>query len=381
MNYLSILSMIAIAGGLYFFVAGFQLLARKRLLLATPTSRIRSAALGLVEVNGMAAGPHTIPAPITGNPCFLYHTTAWQQREGKKNDWEKVAEETLHLPFFLDDTTDKVLIEPLGADLDLHRDFREEYDVSLFSGSDDVPPRVSAFLYRHGVASNRNLRIEERSIKPEDPLFVTGTLMENPGIEVRPMPQDGDSRRSPQSSLRQSSLRQSLSRNTETNTSDQPAPEIIRLYGGEDASRAQGMSQQAKIAAALTRAGITRPEAWSAAGIPYQQLAVDEHPPLAPLGDGSKESSESATVRRGSSSRDQSSQDQSSQDESEPSTFILNSPVVLMKGANDSTFVISFRSQKEFVIALAWKSAGMVWGGAAIMLLGFYMLLAQRALL
>jgi hypothetical protein len=51
-----------------------------------------------------------------------------------------------------------------------------------------------------------------------------------------------------------------------------------------------------------------------------------------------------------------------------------------MKGANDSTFVISFRSQKEFVIALAWKSAGMVWGGAAIMLLGFYMLLMQSGL-
>jgi hypothetical protein len=200
--------------------------------------------------------------------------------------------------------------------------------------------------------------------------------MENPGIEVRPMPQDSDSRRSPQSSLRQASLRPALSRNTGTDISDQPAPEIIRLYGGEDASSAQGMSQQAKIAAALTRAGITRPEAWSAAGIPYQRLAVDEHPPLATLGDGSKESSESATVRRGSSS-----QDQSSQDESEPSTFNVNSPVVLMKGANDSTFVISFRSQKEFVIALAWKSAGMVWGGAAIMLLGFYMLLAQRALL
>src|SRR6202040_3576274 len=97
-------------------------------------------------------------------------------------------------------------------------------------------------------------------------------------------------------------------------------------------------------------------------GIPYQRLAVDEHPPLAPLYGGSKESSESATVRRGSSS-----QDQLAQDESEPSTFILDSPVVLMKGENDSTFVISFRSQKEFVIALAWKSAGMVSGGAAIM--------------
>jgi len=63
------------------------------------------------------------------------------------------------------------------------------------------------------------------------------------------------------------------------------------------------------------------------------------------------------------------------------SAFELNPPVVLMKGTNDPTFVISFHSQKEFVIALAWKSAGMVLGGTAITLLGLYMLLAQRGLL
>jgi len=186
-NILTVLSSIAIAGGLYFFFAGFQLLARKRLLLTTPTSRIRSAALGLVEVTGAAAGPYTISAPITGKPCFLYHTAAWQQRDGKKQEWEKVADETLHLPFFIEDSTGQLLVEPLGADLDLHRDFREEYAASFFSSNlDDVPPRVSVFLSRHGIAPGRRLRIEERSIKPEDALFVAGTLTENPGVQVRP---------------------------------------------------------------------------------------------------------------------------------------------------------------------------------------------------
>ncbi len=136
-NHLTILSAIEIAGGLYFFVLGFQLLARRRLLLTTPSSKVRSAALGLVEVSGMAAGPHTMPAPITGQPCFLYHTTAWQQRAGKKQEWQKIADETLHLPFFIDDGTGQVLIEPLGADLDLRRDFREEYVSSFFSSNLD----------------------------------------------------------------------------------------------------------------------------------------------------------------------------------------------------------------------------------------------------
>jgi hypothetical protein len=352
-NELAIVSSLAIAGGLYFFVSGFRLLARKRLLLTTPTSKIRSAAMGLVEVNGMAAGPYTMPAPITGKPCFLYHTTAWQQRDGKKEDWDRVADETLHLPFFIDDSTGQLLVEPLGADLDLHRDFREEYAASFFSSNfsnpDDVPPRVSVFLSRHGIVPARRLRIEERSIKPEDVLFIAGTLTENPGVQVRSF-----------------SPRSDYSHNSAPNNSAEqlPAPQIIRLANGSAPSTTEEMSQQAKIAAALTRAGITKPEAWSAAGVSYQAIAVEENAPPAPVfaDNGARHSAHDEAQPK-------------------PSDFNLTPPVVLMKGANNPTFVISFRSQKEFVSALAWKSAAMVWGGAAITLLGLYTLLLQMELL
>jgi hypothetical protein len=67
--------------------------------------------------------------------------------------------------------------------------------------------------------------------------------------------------------------------------------------------------------------------------------------------------------------------------QSASSDFNLIPPVVLMKGATDPTFVISFRSQKKIATALAWKSAAMVCGGAASMLLGLYALWAQIALL
>jgi hypothetical protein len=337
-NQLTILSSAAVVGGLYFFFTGFRLLARKRLLLTTPTSKIRSAALGLVEVSGVASGPHTMPAPITGKPCFLYHTTAWQQRQGKKDEWGKVADETMHLPFFIDDSTGQLLIEPLAADLDLHRDFREEYTSSFFSSNlDQVPPRVSVFLSRHGVVPSRHLRIEERSIKPDDPLFVAGTLMENPGVQVRPLLPGSDS---------------NLISGTNNRSDQFPAPQIIKLSSGAPPATTQDMSQQAKIAAALNRAGIVKPEAWSAAGILYQTVAVEENAPLALLNTHNENKSES-------------------------SEFDLTPPVVLMKGENNPTFVISFRSQKEFVSALAWKSAAMIWGGAAATLIGLYMLLVQ----
>ena len=356
-NELMVLSSVAIAGGLYFFFTGFRLLARKRLLLSTPASKIRSAALGLVEVNGVVTGPYTMPAPITGKPCFLYHTAAWQQRGDKKDEWEKVADETLHLPFFIDDSTGQLLIEPLGAELDLHRDFREEYGASFFFLQDDIPPRVSVFLSRHGIVPARRLRIEERSIKPEDALFIAGTLTENPGVQVRPFSPLADSPRDPAPKPLAEPL---------------PAPQIIKLSGGAAPSGTREMTQQAKIAAALTRAGITKPEAWSAAGVPYQTVAVEENAPPVPA---------YAEVRPSEARPNEVHPNRArpNGDQPKPSKFNLTPPVVLMKGANHPTFVISFRSQKEFVSSLAWKSAAMIWGGAAIALLGLYMLWAQLA--
>jgi hypothetical protein len=367
-NQITILSMIAIAGGLCFLFIGFQLRARKRLLLTTPTCKIRSAALGLVEVNGVAAGPHTMPAPVSGKPCFFYHTTVWQQREGKKQDWEKIADETLQMPFFVNDSTGQLLIEPLGADLDVHCDFREEFGGSFFSSNlNEVPSRVSVFLLRHGIVPSRRVRIEERLVKPEDPLFIAGTLTENPGIQMRPLaPRNNDLFNN---DLRNGDLRNNDLRNATPNNllERRTAPEVIRLQNGADPSTTQEMSQQGKIAAALTRAGITRPEAWFAAGVPYGYVAVEENAPSAnSIHDSAQISNHDGTRLR----------------EGQPKVpdFNLTPPVVLMKGANNPTFVISFRSQKEFVVALAWKSAAMIWGGAAITLLGLCMLLVQMEL-
>ncbi len=376
-DYLTILSAIAIAGGLCFFVAGFQLLARKRLLLATPTAAIGSAALGLVEVNGEAAGPYTMPAPITGKPCFLYHTSAWMQRDGKK-EWEKVADETLHLPFFIADSTGRLLIEPLGADLDLRDDFREEYDAAYFSSDffpsdaspsnpDGVPARVGAFLSRHGVVPSGRVRIEERLVEPEDALFVTGTLVENPGVQLRPP------------APHRAGLHNDHAGNPAPDdfSGQAPAPEIIRLESGAAPSSAREMSQQARIAAALRRAGIAKPEAWSAAGISRQTVALEENVPPAPISAHAKLRLHEVVSRAAWPDEARPDPSPNNEDQPDPSTVNPTPPVVLMRGADDAMFAISFRSQKELVVALAWKSAAWLAAGAAMTLLGLYTLLAQ----
>src|SRR5579864_250676 len=91
---------VGMAGGLYLFFRGFGILKRKRLILNTPESKIRSASMGLVEISGQAVGPHTMLAPASQLECFYYRTIAWQLKQsGKNKEWVKVAEEILHLPF------------------------------------------------------------------------------------------------------------------------------------------------------------------------------------------------------------------------------------------------------------------------------------------
>ncbi len=389
-NSLRILASIAIGSGLYFCFSGFQILPRIRFLLSTPTSNTRNAALGLVEVCGSAVGPHTMSAPITGHACFLYRTTAWRQTPDQKRKWEKVADETLHAPFFIEDSTGHLLIEPFGADLDLHCDFQQEFDQPSASSASarQIPLCVSAFLARHGIASDCRLRIEEQLIKPKDALFIAGTLRENPGIEVyASAPRSklritvhDDNPSHDRKDIRSDARNPSLPISTANNVSESvPAPQIIRLAeaaGAAGASASHQMGQQAKIAAALTRAGIVKTEVWTSTGVSYigaSDIGVSDNgttgrESLRPIATSSRHDSHLHDVRV---------HDERLREEQFQSTRLNSAPpVVLTQGANNPTFVISFRSPKAGLRGSAWKCAGMICGGSAMALLGFYMLLA-----
>lgn len=398
----ALVSSATIAVGLYLFVHGFRLLARQRSLLTMPTSKIRGVARGLVEVGGLAAGPCTTLAPVTEEPCFLYHTTAWRQREGK-NAWEKVAEEALHLPFFLDDSTGRLLIEALGADLELNPLFRGEYAPAPLD-SNEVPLSVIGFLSRHGIALDRVIRVEERLIKTDDVLFVAGTLMDNPGVRARStLPARPSLPRNDVTADRRNPVRSSLSDNVRDTvrtavrqpnlrtpprnhpSEPLPAPEVVRLGSAAAASSTREMTQQEKIAAALTRAS-GNPEAWSFDGILDAPVAVEKTGPSATVFSSSEIRQSEMLMHEGPT--DGLRPDETPRNElplknshAESSDFDLAPPVVLMKGAGDPTFVISFRSQKEIVGATTWKAAFVVCGGTAIALLGLYELCVQLALL
>lgn len=167
--------------GVFLFFRGFKMLQLKRLIENTPTSKVRSASMGLVELVGMPVGPQTIPAGITGDPCFYYRATAWERvQSGNNSSWKRVAEESLFVPFFLQDDTGRMLVNAQGADMDVHRNFKDEFGSSFFGSGDFPEGSVADFLMRHSL-SGKHVRLEEYCIQPEYPIFVLGTLGENNG--------------------------------------------------------------------------------------------------------------------------------------------------------------------------------------------------------
>jgi hypothetical protein len=337
-------AVIGALAGLYWFYKGFRLLQRKRLILNTPASKVRSASMGLVEISGLAVGPYVCTSPLKQSDCYYYRSVAWELKQrGKNSEWVKVAEETLHVPFYVDDNTDRVLIDPRGADMDLHCDLREQYNRSAILGSSEMPGNVAEFLMRHGANPDKHIKVEEYCIKPKNFLFILGTLSQNPGLDASVMPAwAGRPGQRPTPPIHEAE-------------EDSDTPAIIRLSQTDPSVPAAQMTQQQKIAAALMKAGVSNPTAWAAAGIGVKAAPV----PVAPKVDA-------VTVQPAAA-------EDTAPEISEG--FDLHPPVVLMKGTHEPTFFISWRSQRDLVKSLGWKSALMIWGGPALTLGCAYFLL------
>ena len=112
---------VAVVGGAWF---AFRWLHIARMLEDTPTSRIRSAAQGYVELVGRAgplAGARNL-APLTQRPCIWWHYRI-QRRTGsaghgkQRAKWQTVKSGRSEQPFLLDDGTGECIVQPTGAEV------------------------------------------------------------------------------------------------------------------------------------------------------------------------------------------------------------------------------------------------------------------------
>jgi hypothetical protein len=359
---------IGFCAGIYLFVQGFRLLQRRRLILDTPFSKIRSASMGMVEISGLAVGPYTTTAPITERECYFYRTLVWEyQQRGKNKEWVKVAGECMHMPFFVDDNSGRVLVNPRGADLDLHCDFEQEFCDSFFTTKEPAPSNVRAFLANHGIVTRNKIKVQECCIKPKNSLFILGTLAENPGLEVTAQAVRDDDALATTNRLSLGGGGLSFSASVggsgfhaepmtnRRSSRSLASPQVVRISLPAPAGKSSNMSQQQKIAAALQQAGISNPEVWGALSM------------VNPPAQGTPDQSAVASVPAGQ-------EDSANGDALAKIGFDPHPPVVLMKGENNKAFMISWRSQQEVARTLGWKCTLMIWGGPVLALLSLYIL-------
>lgn len=74
--------------GVSLFFRGFPALKRKRLIQNIPTSTVRAASIGAVEVSGKGVGPYALISPLSESDGFYYRAIAHgaSEEKGKTED-------------------------------------------------------------------------------------------------------------------------------------------------------------------------------------------------------------------------------------------------------------------------------------------------------
>lgn len=114
--FFSVSSILVVA---WFFLI-FYFLKRARLIEDTPTSKIRSAAQGYVELVGAVSVGETgeLISPLSDNPCVWFEYKVQRYNGGSKDSrWETINHGTSGLPFQINDKSGICTIHPDGADV------------------------------------------------------------------------------------------------------------------------------------------------------------------------------------------------------------------------------------------------------------------------
>ncbi len=164
---------LALGAGPVLFYRGFRDLRLKRTIEDTPTSNIRSMAMGFVEVKGKATPRSHLVAPFSANPCAYWEVDV-ATKSGRRGGWTIIHRAQSRHPFYLEDETGIALVYPDGAKCTVPHG-REEECAGLM-----LPEPYVSYLKEHGglglqVARLGALRFRERLIEPGQPVYVLGS--------------------------------------------------------------------------------------------------------------------------------------------------------------------------------------------------------------
>jgi len=181
---------------------GIHRLRRRWLIENIPTSRVRSAAMGMVELKGKsravpegpaipgvaaAALPGVVPgspvplpfrlkSPVRGIACVWSRVRVTKEvRHNKGTSHQVILDRVQGTPFFLEDDTGRILVLPAGAEVQ----GVQLCDVT-FGGVLEPPPDVKTFCDMNGIAwrgifAGRH-QVEEWALLLDADTYVLGEL-------------------------------------------------------------------------------------------------------------------------------------------------------------------------------------------------------------
>lgn len=139
------------------FWGGFYFLNLKRQIENTPTSKIRSVAMGMVEVKGKAIRQYALISPMTHAACAWYRLTKYR-RDNNRNWVISSITSSGNVPFLLEDKTGRICVDPAGA-------------MVKAKSKQEGSPGQSSLLYGSGFIDN------DSSEKWVEELVFEGTIL------------------------------------------------------------------------------------------------------------------------------------------------------------------------------------------------------------
>jgi len=172
--------------GIVLFISGFFKLKRKKLIESTPTSKIRSLSMGLVEIYGevIPITKNILISPFSKKNCVYYKYKIEElRRSGKHSKWVTVKFEEKQNLFYFKDETGIVLVDPAQAKVDIDTNF------FVNSGMGKEPPEnIKEFLRANNIGFkgflgiNKAMRFSEKYIEPGEKLYIMGAAVDNPYV-------------------------------------------------------------------------------------------------------------------------------------------------------------------------------------------------------
>lgn len=177
----SLLATAAALGGPALFFMGFRQMRIRQLIAHTPTARIRSMAMGLVELSGEVAARSRITAPFSRREVAYWEVQVQTLRASRKGQraWTTVHRAHSGSPFYLSDGSGRALVFPDGADV------RTSMGVEEQTNGFGVPQMYMDYMERAGLALRAvwalgPMRFRERVLAEGQHVYVLGRAHPKP---------------------------------------------------------------------------------------------------------------------------------------------------------------------------------------------------------